>query len=270
MTLEVLLSCMYQKGAGIITRSNLGGVKTLVINQCDIAADEMVQLDERHRMYHTKTRGLSVSRNLAIQKAEADICLLSDDDEIFAEDLNERICRAYERFPAADIIVFQLSNRFNKRLGAAPRRLRKYEMLRVASWQISFRLSAIRDQVSFDRLLGAGTGNGGGEENKFLLDCWRAGKKIYYVPEIIAEGINDMESTWFFGWDRDFFYNRGKTTRYVLGLPVSLFYAAYYLIRQRGCYQKEISVRDAAKYLLSGILHNDLTREAQQMREKRG
>ena len=265
MTLEVLLSCMHQRDDKIINRSNLSAVKTLVVNQCDIAADEMVQVDELHRMYHTKTRGLSVSRNLAIQMAEADICLLSDDDEIFVDAMEERIYRAYEVFPDADLIIFQLSNRY-KKLGDRPRRLRKYELLRVASWQISFRLSSIRDQISFDQLLGAGTGNGGGEENKFLLDCWRAGKKIYFVPEIIAEGMNDMKSTWFFGWDKRFFYNQGKTTRYILGLPISLAYAAYYLFAKRRLYRDEISVWEATKSLVSGILHNDLVRHDQQIK----
>lgn len=269
MTLEVLLSCMHQKDDGIITRSNLGKVKTLVVDQCDIAEDEMVEINHLHRLYHTNTRGLSVSRNLAIQNAQADICLLSDDDEIFVDALEERISRAYERFPEADLIIFQLSNRY-KKLGDRPRQLRKYDLLRVASWQISFRLSSVKDQILFDPLLGAGTGNGGGEENKFLLDCWRAGKKIFFVPEIIAEGINDSGSTWFSGWNKSFFYNRGKTTRYILGLPVSLAYAVYFLLGKRRLYRDEISVWDAAKSLLSGILNNDLARKEQQMREKRG
>lgn len=54
--------------------------------------------------------------------------------------------------------------------------------------------------VFFDEHLGAGTGNGGEEELKFLLDCQNAGLKIYYVPTEIAS-VAQTESTWFHGFD---------------------------------------------------------------------
>ena len=51
-------------------------------------------------------------------------------------------------------------------------------MLRVCSCQITFkRASIIDNKLIFDVKLGAGTGNGAGEENKFLLDCYDKGLK---------------------------------------------------------------------------------------------
>lgn len=256
MNFEVLMSCMHQKDMQIIERSNLQNVQTLVVNQCD-TSDEQMLISGKHRMLNTNSRGLSVSRNMAINNADADICLIADDDEIFVDDLQKIVLSGYSMFPDADIVIYKLANRY-KRLGNKPRRLKKYDLLRVASWQISFKRNSIKAGIAFDPLLGAGTDNGCGEENKFLLDTYKAGMKIYYVPLIIAEGIEDGESTWFFGYDERYFYNHGKTTRYMLGLPVSLFYALYTLIKQYHRYKVSISFLKAAKALFGGIIDNEL------------
>lgn len=250
MKFQVILSCMHNKDFSIIERSGLGNVNTLVINQCDTNADYKVE-EGIHTMIYTATRGLSVSRNMAIDNSDADICLVSDDDEFFVPDLEKLVVDAYEKFPQADLIVFRMVNRSTK-LGDKPKKLSKLELLRVSSWQISFKLASVKGKVAFDTNLGAGTKNGAGEENKFLLDCYRAGLSIYYVPIKIA-AVAQESSTWFHGYDRRFFFNRGKTTRYILGLPLSLLYAVHYLVTKRRRYTKDISVKIAAKELFRGI-----------------
>lgn len=47
--------------------------------------------------------------------------------------------------------------------------------------------------------MGSGTGNGGGEENRFLLDCRKAGFKMFYIPKVIAS-IGKGDSKWFKGY----------------------------------------------------------------------
>ena len=74
MNLQVLLSCMHKKEFSIIEKSNLTMVNTLIINQCD--ENRIIDLDNKHRVINTSTRGLSVSRNLAIQNASEDLCLM--------------------------------------------------------------------------------------------------------------------------------------------------------------------------------------------------
>ena len=258
MKFQVLLSCMHQNDFSIIHKSNLDKVACLMINQCNTENDYW---DDKgpHRMYHTATRGLSVSRNLAVQYAEAKYCLISDDDEVFCDNLEETIVGAYERYPQADIIVFIMNN-YPTKLGTKPRKLRKYDLLRVSSWQISFRLSAIQNKVFFDPKLGAGTGNGASEENKLLLDCYKKGMQIYYVPVEIAS-VAQEQSTWRSARDAKFFFNRGKTTRYILGLPVALLYAVYYIVVKRKLYRNDISIWGAARYILKGICAKSIDTE---------
>lgn len=250
MRFEVLLSCMHEHDLSIIHRSNLDNVRTLVVNQCKIEHDCIVE-EGIHRLYNTPTRGLSVSRNIAIQNTKADICLLSDNDEVFQTDVEKIVLSAYEKIPEADLIVFCVKN-VNKKLGHKAKKLRKYELLRVSSQQISFKLESVKGKVWFDTRLGAGTNNGAGEENKFLLDCFAAGLSIYFVPLTIATLI-PSESTWFRGYDEKFFFDRGKTTKYYLKTVIAYLYAFYFLIFKYARYCRDITFYTAFKALLRGL-----------------
>lgn len=255
MKVEVLLSCMNEKDFSIIERSNLGTVSTVLVNQCDTEREEIVS-EGIHKMVKTPTKGLSVSRNLAIAHSAADVCLLADDDECFVDALEEILKKAYADCPDADIVVFKISNKV-KKLGCKVRRLRRLDLLRVCSVQISFRLSSVKGIVSFDPKLGAGTGNGTSEENKFLLDCYKKKFKIYYVPVEIAT-LSESESSWYRGHDEEFFFNRGKTTRYIMGLFPAVLYALYYLPVKYHEYKGQISVGKAAKCMIKGLFTKDI------------
>jgi len=255
MTFQVLLSCMHADGAEMIRRSGLQDVPTLVINQSEVSQQSTVT-SGIHTLIESPMRGLSVSRNLAIDNAQADVCLLCDDDEVFRRGLEKTVLDAYETYPDADLIIFKMENRPTK-LGSRPKKLGKYELLRVSSWQISFKLSAVKGKIRFDTKLGAGTGNGAGEENKFLLDCYKNGLRIYYVPVPIAS-VAQAQSTWFSGFDKRFFFDRGKTTRYMLGLPTACCYGLHYLLTKYKLYKNDTSPLQAANALLRGIFAKDI------------
>lgn len=253
MKLDVLMSCMHQEDDRLIADSHISG-NAVVINQCD-RQDEWVR-DNIHWI-DTKTRGLTVSRNLAIHASDADICMLCDDDEVFCDGYEQKILNAYRSVPDADVIAFKMA-------GHAPSfpdrvmRLRFPKTMKVYSVQMSFRRNRLLEKgVLFDEDLGAGTGNGAEEELKFLTDCEKAGLKIYYVPEEIASFSQD-HSTWFAGFNETFFYNRGATTRYILGYPLAFLYACYYVIRKRKMYIDQIGSFRAMKALLRGMRDNKI------------
>ena len=271
MNLEVLISCMNQHDMKIAEMTGIQ-TDTLIINQCpqtetlnEIRSDQKTagvknQANVNIRMLDTSTRGLAKSRNLAIQHAVGDVCLLCDDDEQLDSSYEETILKAYEVLSDADIICFRISNQ-PSRLKQETQRLTKWTAMRIASWQITFRREAIlKSGIRFDEDMGAGTGNGGGEEVKFLRDCIRAGLKAYYVPKSIGT-VAQTESTWFKGFDRDFFYKRGITNRYMLGLPVSILYAAYYTLVKRDLYKEYVTPWQSFKYTLDGIIANDIGRK---------
>ncbi len=267
MKLEILLSCMNQKNTSIVQNSAIAG-DVLIVNQ----ADKNDVLDEwngtQHiRMLTTTERGLSRSRNMAIQNAEGDICLLCDDDELFVPDYESLIINAFMTFSDADVIAFNIMNK-ETRLKPVVQRLSYLNTLKIASYQIAFRRQAVLNAgIWFDPFMGAGSGNGCGEENKFLLDCLRKGLKIYFHPATIAE-LRSESSTWFFGYDKTFFYQRGAATRRMMGAIPAVFYGIYYLIRKRNLYLPMISTRQAAAELFRGLWEDPIMRQIAEAKEK--
>ena len=254
----ILLSCMYDKNNEILTRSNIKS-ECVIINQCDENSKEEISIDKNKTCIwiNSTERGLSKSRNMAIKNTEADICLIADNDEVFDEDIEEKILNAYKEIPQADIIVFNLHNKSTK-LRNKIYKIKRLECLRVCSWQITFRRNAIvKNNMAFDIKLGAGTGNGAGEENKFLFDAYDKGLQIYHYPINIATMIEN-ESTWFKGYTEEYFYKHGMVTRYILGFWLSIVYALYFLIFKHEEYKNNVSFRMALKNLFSGILDNEI------------
>ena len=256
MKLQVLMATMHQKDFSNITASNLDAVSTIVVNQCN---SEKTEHNGNSVMIYTQDRGLSKSRNLAIKNANADICLICDDDENFFDSMESDIIKAYETILDADIIIFDIAN-YHKSIKKTAHRLKKMELLKISSVQISFRLSSVKDKINFDENLGAGTINGFSEENKFLFTCLKNGLKIYYVPCDIGI-LRESESTWFKGYDEKYFFRRGKVTRYTLGLPLAFLYGLYFVVLKRKLYLGQLSLFKALKYLVKGVFCKDINKD---------
>ncbi len=111
MNLEVLISCLNQETMQMF---DVTGIYTdaIMINQCpgshSRAADTHRRIEQmslevndghRRRMLTTDSKGLSVSRNLAIQHAEGEVCLLCyapyemdrNADSVLADYISQRI-----------------------------------------------------------------------------------------------------------------------------------------------------------------------------------
>lgn len=258
-TFCILLSCMNETEE-IIKRSNIKS-NCVIVNQCNIETKKLLNLNDSKKCYwiNSKERGLSKSRNMAIKNSNDSICLLADDDEIFDENCEEKILKAYKEVPEADILVFNLYDKKTKLKGKVYK-LNKLELLKVCSFQISFKREVIvSSNIKFDVKLGAGTGNGAGEENKFLLDAYEKGLRIYHYPINIARMIENG-STWFRGFNEEYFYKRGASTRYILGFWLSCLYALYFLIFKYKEYKNDISFFNAFKNISFGIYNNNLNK----------
>lgn len=256
---EILLSCMNLGDEDIISRSKITS-DTLIVNQCgEDGYREYNRGGSLIRIFSVNDRGLTKSRNFAIGHSEANICLLCDDDEVFLDGCEEKIVTAYKKLPDADIIIFDIENHPAK-WGKSIKKLGYRDIMSVSSWQISFRReSLLKAGVRFDENMGAGTQNGAEEEFKFLSDCRKAGLNIYYYPAVIAS-VAQEQSTWFSGFDEKFFINRGNTTRYIMGLPLSVAYAFYYAFAKRKKISADMKWTRAFRLTLKGIRENRLTK----------
>ena len=237
MKLCVLLSCMHQTDVSIVEKSNIQ-TDVIVVNQCNHEHIEMFTfLNKKGRICHVKfinttERGLSKSRNMAIRNCDADICVLADDDECFTDDYEEKIISAYRAHPEVGVIAFSLIRNDivgGKLYPKLQKELGFKQIFSTSSLQLTFKKS---NCVYFDEKMGSGTGNGGGEENKFLFDMRRNGIKMWYFPSVIAT-INPSESKWFKGYNEHFFRNHGWASRRILGDTISFIYCIYYIFRMR-------------------------------------
>lgn len=252
MTIELLISCMHQSDMSIITEDKLQ-CDVLIINQCD-KDDYFESIINGHkvRMISTHERGLSVSRNLAISNSQADICLICDDDEMLMHDCTQSILRAFEEHPQADVITFALKYG-EKRFMNVSKRVKYVEAMKISSPQIAFRRENIQKrQLSFNIKMGSGTGNGGGEEIKFLFDCLNAGLVIWYVPIIIASIQNCTESQWFKGFTKQYFLNKGWSNKMILGKFWACVYATYFTVSHYNKYKKNCNLWYSFLYQIRG------------------
>lgn len=259
MNICVLISCMHQSDHSIVERT---GVQTdcVVVNQCDTNREEDYTFVNKKgetchvRFISTTERGLSRSRNKAIANApEAAVCLVCDDDETLAEGYADLISKAYEQLPEADVITFKLDREGTKKVyPTEPKGLSFVNILKTGSWEITFKKSKISSHsILFDEQMGSGTGNGGGEENKFLLDCRRNKLCMQFYPATIGT-LHISDSQWFKGYTPKYFSDHGWSSRRLLGAPVGLLYAIYYVVKHHSLYSKELSFLKALRYELKG------------------
>lgn len=256
---EILLSCMFLSDSKeMIKRSHITS-DTVIINQCDEENYKEENIcNALLRTFSVTDRGLTKSRNLAISKSQADICITCDDDEIFNDGYEKAVLSAYDALPDADIIIFDMVDRPLK-WGNSIKRLGYIDLMSVSSWQITFRREKLlASGVLFDENMGAGSGNGAEEEFRFLTQCRKAKLRIYHYPFRLAS-VAQTQSTWFKGFDEEFFVNRGNTTRYIMGLPLSVLYAAYYAFAKRK-QLSGMSMLRAFSYTVKGIKENRLTK----------
>lgn len=252
MRLQVLLSAMHLEGYEYIDSLHITG-DCVVINQCgSTARPQHIERENGQRVTYVRTeeRGLSRSRNRAIANADADICILCDNDVEYVEDYERIILDAFARNPQADIIVFFIKRKVRQQPDfPTERKMGFYSTMKIFSPEIAFRRGSLGG-IRFDELFGAGAHYNFGEENIFLYDCLRAGLSIRYVPEQIAQ-LREEESTWFDGYTENYFINRGANY-YAMSRMLSLPLIFQFALRKRGEYGAQMPLLRALRLMLKG------------------
>lgn len=250
---EVLISAMHQKDFSIAKKTGIES-DCLIINQCD--KDDVAYLEhatKKIRCISTKQRGLSRSRNMALDNANGCYCLLADDDETLYNGYESKILQAYDRNPKADVICFQVKSP-TKKYSQKECKVGYIKALKMSSWQITFnRAKVVNSCIHFDEKLGSGTPQGYGEENKFLYDCLRKGLNIYYVPICIGE-VMQTDSKWFHGYNEHYFVQCGTVSRRILGTFFGFLYCLYTAFTKRNLYISNVTMLVAMKNMFRGFL----------------
>lgn len=252
---EVLMSCMNQDDKSIATHTNINS-DVLIINQCDKSYVSIIEKPfGTIRMISTTQKGVSNSRNLAVKNSHGTYCLFCDDDEVLADTYPTIIESAFKENPKCDVLCFKVIFG-NKKYWLNEKNIGYLRALKIGSWQIAFKSQTIKDNyIIFDNQIGSGSGNGGGEENKFLYDCLRKGLKIRYIPTLIATVAQQEISHWFHGYDEQFFFKRGISTTCIMGHFPAFLYSIYYTIAKYKKYKNSLSIPKVLFLMSKGIIN---------------
>ena len=266
LKLEVLMSVMHCEDFSIAEKTRIKG-DVLIINQCDEDGYEEKQTENGlWRMISVNARGLSKSRNMALDNARGDIVLICDDDEELAKDYKEIILNAYKELPDAAAIVFNI-NRINYKMKKTYYRISKVRKAPAyrgySSQMLTVRLSKINEHnIRMNENFGSGTQWGGGEEILFQDDIRRNKMRIYEHPGVIATIDYGNGSNWFTGYDEKYFYNLGAFIQYKFKKNFILkelrcMFTCYRLRREKklGFFKKMKWMRNGMKGIKKGITY---------------
>lgn len=263
MKVVALISCMYEKDHEILERTNIQ-TDVVVVNQSDTEMVERFSFTNKIgkicncTFISTLERGLSRSRNMAIQYAkDADICLLCDDDERLVDNYEDIIIDAFIHHLNVDVARFSFNREGkNGKLSDKILKMGIKEICRSSSVELAFRRQSILEAgIIFDVKMGSGSGNGGGEDTKFMFDCRRNNLKIYSFPSVIGVLLSS-ESRWFGGWNKQLLTDTGWGSRRIFGSLIGYIYVIYVLIRHRKDYMHYMSPIRAFYYLNKGFFQN--------------
>ena len=253
MTFEIAIATMHKTIEEVKSMLDVMNIHCdcLVVNQCD-KEDFYEENTNRHlRIFFTKERGLSKSRNMALRNSQADILAIGDDDLFYYDDFDKIIIGFYNKNNSVDVGLFNIDH-YRKKFPSIDFKCKFWHISSFMSVQCTFRLSAIRKKnVKFNEFFGSGAEEfNSGEENIFLSECKKNNLNIYYCSKKILK-CEETESTWFTGFnDKKFIMTRGATY-----YSISKLFFYPYIIRFAIKYKKKLkpySIFDSLKLMEQG------------------
>ena len=215
MKIQVLIASMHQTDHSLLNKMNIRS-DAIVGNQCDQNSIEHFDYNGHEVTYlNFAERGVGLNRNNALMRADADICLFADDDMVYEDDYVEKVTKAFEDNPNADVIIFNLREPIVTRFVISKKtKVGYHNYLRYGTARVAFKLKSVRENgIYFNQCFGGGTEHCHGEDNLFLTDCLKKKLKIYAVPEYIATLTEERESSWNKGYDEKYLRDQGALYR---------------------------------------------------------
>lgn len=170
----------------------------LVINQTT-QQNILLSAHPSVRVINSFERGLSKSRNLALQNAMGKLAMLTDDDVVFTENFDAKIAYGFNQMPNMALLKFRAATfegkLFQKYAAKSKNALNALDRLNIISIEIGLNMQFIKEAgITFDTDFGLGSNFPLSEEPIFVNDLYRAGYAIGYVSEIIATHKPLMDS----------------------------------------------------------------------------
>lgn len=254
MRLQVLVSAVGQDVEALAEHMNLQS-DAIIINQTEhFAFHKYLHRGHEIRCYSFQEKGVGLSRNNALLRADKDILLFSDEDIVYEDGYAERVLAEFEKHPEADMLLF------NMQVGEERATYHTHSFHRVHIWNAgrypTYSFAVRREKlhasrIAFSLLFGGGAKYSNGEDSLFLKDCLKYGLRVYAVPVNIGKET-PRESTWFHGYHEKFFIDRGVLYHYLYGC-LAVVMAARFLLAHGAVMCQEIPRKKAFGLMRAGI-----------------
>ncbi len=254
MTLQMLVAAVQKKPLELAEEMKLGSNAIIVSQGEHYAYEEVEYKGHQIRYFATAERGVGLSRNTALMRAEGDIILFADEDIVYEEGYAQKVLEAFEKYPQADMLLFNVQAVKGRETyhNDTFARVHWYNCGRYPTYSFAVKRALVHKyNITFSLLFGGGAKYSNGEDSLFIRDCLRSGLKVYKVPiHIGAE--QERPSTWFQGHNQKFFFDRGVLYSSLYGRCAKLF-AVRFLLAHRKELCDEMSFKQALKIMWEGI-----------------
>lgn len=254
MGLQLLVSAVGEEPQQLAEKMNLS-TEAIIVNQTDcFAYQEFERKGRKIKAYSFAERGVGLSRNNALLRAEEEICLFSDEDIVYRDDYEKLVLQEFEKNPEADMILFNVEVAPERRTYHIEDygRVKWYNSGRYPTYSFAFRLEKVRKKnITFSLLFGGGAKYSNGEDSLFLKECIEKGLKVYCAPVTIGEETL-RQSTWFQGYNEKFFFDRGVLYYHLYGKLKKLI-ALRFLLKHKQVMCKQIPWKNAYKLMKDGM-----------------
>ena len=265
MSVQLLISCVNKNIPELVEKLRLES-PAVIVNQCDRDGEEHIQTGVHPvDVYYRKERGVGRSRNLALSKADQDICLFGDEDIVYVSGYEALIEAEFAAHPEADGIMFQVEVTPERKTyqNDAFGKVTLFNCGRYPAYSMAFRREKLHATgVRFSLLFGGGAPYSNGEDSLFIRQVIKAGMKIYKSPVCIGEEI-PRPSTWFTGYHEKFFFDRGVLYHFLYGAAAPVWgFRFVFTKRKEMC--RDIPWTKAFGLLLKGIRQGKAEAEKEQ------
>ena len=254
MSVQLLISCVDKNIPELVQKLQLES-PAVIVNQCSEEKEEHLQVSGFPvDIYYKKERGVGRSRNLALSKADKDICLFGDEDIVYVRGYEALIEAEFAAHPEADGIMFQVEVTPERKTyqNDAWGKVNLWNCGRYPAYSMAFRREKLQATgVKFSLLFGGGAPYSNGEDSLFIRQLIKAGMKIYKSPVCIGEEI-PRPSTWFTGYHEKFIFDRGVLYHFLYGAAAPVWGFRFVFTKRKEMCQ-DIPWTKAFMLLLKGI-----------------
>ena len=227
----------------------------IVINQTDSFGFEEYQYKEhRIKIYCMNEKGVGLSRNNALLRADGDIVLFSDEDIVYNEGYAKAVLDAFEANPDIDMIFFNFDVAEDRQTYHIEKkgRIRSYNCGRYPTYSLAVRREVLHKKgITFSLLFGGGAKYSNGEDSLFIKQCIKSGMKALALPVTLGREV-PRPSTWFNGYTDKFFFDRGVLYRALYGKMAKPF-ALRFLFAHRIVMLTDRKLMDTYKLMTQGM-----------------